>query len=443
MVLSLVQTFPTMNDGSDSGYDIWYTKARKVIKDGGVFHYPVTGFLEERLRNVRKRSNRGCTQQMPEATQSRRAYIPESTIPEERAFQQKEWLKHNSEPFTQVQSYMKDTVLCRANWIRDNSSKDILELFTEYPHLTSPGMIAQDFQVLHGEAAPKLFETWIPEYAEKVLYLAKQDNKLPSLSVEDMTLDAKGELALTLLPTMVPQAFYRVWKKTIRHSIEESRTAFIHQMPLPETLTTPVRLSTAAEASSGDLGFGHRMDLGDPRSTREDLLLTIKLRELELEIKRQEYQSQLLRVWAVEIEAEKELELRQLSMGDQKPMPLPRKLTDIDLEDTFMSVPVLDKPLKIESVTPVPDNSVTSPEVPSTRDALISAQKEDPSLEPCRASAMDKPDVKEHPTAYFFRDRVLMRQWSPPDSPFEWATVFQERNGMRGYLSSFLLFVIL
>ncbi|KAL0161462.1 hypothetical protein M9458_045187, partial [Cirrhinus mrigala] len=58
----------------------------------------------------------------------------------ERALQQKEWLKHNSEPFTQVQSYMKDTVLCRANWIRANSSKDILELLTEYPHLTSPGM---------------------------------------------------------------------------------------------------------------------------------------------------------------------------------------------------------------------------------------------------------------------------------------------------------------
>lgn len=29
-----------------------------------------------------------------------------------------------------------------------------------------------------------------------------------------MTLDAKGELALTLLSTMVPQALYRVGKKT-------------------------------------------------------------------------------------------------------------------------------------------------------------------------------------------------------------------------------------
>ncbi len=48
--------------------------------------------------------------------------------------------------------------------------------------------IAQDFQVLHGEAATKLFETWLLEYAEKVLYLAKQDDKLPSFDVEDMTL---------------------------------------------------------------------------------------------------------------------------------------------------------------------------------------------------------------------------------------------------------------
>lgn len=49
--------------------------------------------------------------------------------------------------------------------------------------------------MLHGEAAPKLFETWLPEYAEKVLYLAKQDNKLPSqLTVEDMT---QGKLKLT------------------------------------------------------------------------------------------------------------------------------------------------------------------------------------------------------------------------------------------------------
>ncbi|XP_056232647.1 uncharacterized protein LOC130169719 [Seriola aureovittata] len=182
---------------------MWYTKARKVIRDRGrVIYYPAKGFLEERLWNGRKRSKRGSTQQMPEASHSQRGYIPESTVTEERALQLKEWLKHNSEPFTQVQFYMRETVLCRANWIRSHSSKDILEILREYPHLTSPGMIAQDFQVLHGE-------TWLHEYTEKVLYLAKQDDKLPSLDVEDMTLDAKGELALKLLPTMMPQTVYK------------------------------------------------------------------------------------------------------------------------------------------------------------------------------------------------------------------------------------------
>ena len=48
--------------------------------------------------------------------------------------------------------------------------------------------------MLHGEAAPKLFETWLLQYTEKVLYLAKQDDKLPSFNVQDMTL---GKLKLT------------------------------------------------------------------------------------------------------------------------------------------------------------------------------------------------------------------------------------------------------
>lgn len=59
---------------------MWYTKARKVMKDEGrVIHYPATGFLEERLWNVRKRSKRGSTQQMPEACQSQSGYIPGDT----------------------------------------------------------------------------------------------------------------------------------------------------------------------------------------------------------------------------------------------------------------------------------------------------------------------------------------------------------------------------
>lgn len=51
------------------------------------------------------------------------------------------------------------------------------------------------------------------------------------------------------------------------------------------------------------------MDLGDLRSSRDELLLTVRLGELELEIKRQQYQAQLLCLRAVEVKAEKEVAL--------------------------------------------------------------------------------------------------------------------------------------
>lgn len=47
---------------------------------------------------------------------------------------------------------------------------------------------------MHGEALPKLCEMWLPEYAEKVLHLAKKDRKLPSFADDNMT---PGKLKLT------------------------------------------------------------------------------------------------------------------------------------------------------------------------------------------------------------------------------------------------------
>lgn len=49
-------------------------------------------------------------------------------------------------------------------------------------------------------------------------------------------------------------------------------------------------------------------------------------RELELEIKKQEYQVQLLHLRTVEMEADKEGDLRRLSMGEQKLVLLPRRV---------------------------------------------------------------------------------------------------------------------
>lgn len=40
--------------------------------------------------------------------------------------------------------------------------------------------------MLHGEAASKLFETWLTIYAEKVLYLARQEGNL-TLPLDGLT----------------------------------------------------------------------------------------------------------------------------------------------------------------------------------------------------------------------------------------------------------------
>ncbi|KAL7408482.1 hypothetical protein ABVT39_024109 [Epinephelus coioides] len=222
MASSLVQTFPCLKDTSDSGSEIWYTQSRN--------HRPATGFLEERLRNIRKRMRSLNRPTRQEGSEPESVHIPDSTISDERAEQMKKWLRHNSQPLSQVEAYMQDTVLYRAQWIRGHNSKNVSEILKEFPHLTTQGMIAQDFQVLHGEAAPKLSETWLPVYTEKILSLARREGKL-ALPADEMTLDAKGELAFRVLPAMLPPTVYKVGRKVFRHTIEESRLAFIDCKP--------------------------------------------------------------------------------------------------------------------------------------------------------------------------------------------------------------------
>ena len=42
-------------------------------------------------------------------------------------------------------------------------------------------MDPQDFLVLHPDAASKLYETWLPVYAEKILQVARLERKLELL----------------------------------------------------------------------------------------------------------------------------------------------------------------------------------------------------------------------------------------------------------------------
>ncbi|KAG7479195.1 hypothetical protein JOB18_020438 [Solea senegalensis] len=207
------------------GLEIWYTPGRS--------YRPPTGFLEERLRNIRRlrsTSRLQRTAQTPPQTLDDgalvRAFIPECNISDERASQLKEWLRNNSQPFSQVETYMQDTAVYRAKRIRDNNWT-IDQSLEEFPHLMTKGVI-----VLHGDAESKLFETWLPIYAEKILHLARREGKL-TLPLDGLTPDAVGELALRQLPALLPPTAYKVGRgaKVVRHTIAECNMAFIDHKP--------------------------------------------------------------------------------------------------------------------------------------------------------------------------------------------------------------------
>ncbi|XP_042612300.1 uncharacterized protein LOC122145048 isoform X2 [Cyprinus carpio] len=171
--------------------------------------------------------------QMPNDGALARALIPECTISDECVSQFKEWLRKNSQPLRQIETYMQNTAVYRAKWIRDNNWT-IDQILEEFPRLMTKGMIAQDFLVLYGDAASKLFETWLPIYAEKILYLARQEGKL-TLPLDGLTPDGVGELALRQLPALLPPTTYKVGRgrgvKVVRHTIQECSFAFIDHKP--------------------------------------------------------------------------------------------------------------------------------------------------------------------------------------------------------------------
>ncbi|KAF3851437.1 hypothetical protein F7725_013209 [Dissostichus mawsoni] len=90
---------------------------------------------------------------------------------------------------------------------RADHSKSIPEVLAMFPRLTTPGMIAQDFSILFAEPAPKLFETWVPLYADKIILYIDTRNCPPT--------DARGEVALMLLPVMLPPPVYKQGRKLV------------------------------------------------------------------------------------------------------------------------------------------------------------------------------------------------------------------------------------
>ncbi|XP_056102916.1 uncharacterized protein LOC130082154 [Rhinichthys klamathensis goyatoka] len=227
MAISLVETFSCLRDPEGNGYEAWFSPGQR--------HRPSTGFLEERLRNIRKRMRRLRTpSSVAFICEKRSTVIPASILSPERAVQLKEWLKNNTRPQDQVEQYMKETALFRAHWIRENGSKPISEVLSEFPRLMdTPGMISQDFSILHPDAADKMCLSWLPVFADKILAFAKRDGRQMDVlnNLDNMSADSKGILALKILPVILPPPVYKIGHKTFRPTIQEARNSFIDVQP--------------------------------------------------------------------------------------------------------------------------------------------------------------------------------------------------------------------
>ncbi|KAL1007159.1 hypothetical protein UPYG_G00082830 [Umbra pygmaea] len=201
---SVVEQFPCLKDCQGKGNEAWFSPGR--------YHRPATGFLEERLRNVRKR----------------------------------------------VEHYMKETSIHRAKWIRDNGTKTIMEIFKEYPRLLdTPGMISQDFLILNPDSASKLTENWVPVFKDKILQFASTEKQSRDLlsNVELMSAEMQSDVALQVLPVVLPTSVYKIGRKTFKPTFIETRKAFIDIQPIGTNMAEYLR--------SKDSEFPHVLMMGD------------------------------------------------------------------------------------------------------------------------------------------------------------------------------------
>ncbi|XP_023189227.1 uncharacterized protein LOC111608572 [Xiphophorus maculatus] len=222
---SIVDQFPCLRDSHGTGYDAWFTRGRQ--------HRPATGFLEERLRNVRKRHQpRKKMLSAPEAP-PKRSSLPEPTMSAERAIQMTEWLKNNFWPADQVVQYMRETAVYRAGWIRSSGTIPMQQIFAEFPRLLdTPGMILQDFAVLYPQSCGKLTENWNTLFSSKVIRMGKKEESGLLPEIELLPQDKQGDVALQLLPKLLHAVPYRVGRKVVRPSNLEVQQAFIDVQPI-------------------------------------------------------------------------------------------------------------------------------------------------------------------------------------------------------------------
>ncbi|KAM6951105.1 uncharacterized protein FYW47_014625 [Aplochiton taeniatus] len=251
MAIALVSAFPCLSSSEVNGYEAWYNPGR--------YHRPATGFLEERLRNIRKRM-RGPRREAKRRQRSQAevqepsgwtVVVPECHLGEAEAVGMKEWLQTHRQPAAQVEEYMKLTAPLRMAWIRCAGTKPVQDIITEYPRLyDTQGMITQDFGVMFPECTDQLFGLWGPLFTDKILLFAKKEPKAFDLlpeDVETMPMETRREVALKVLPAILPPSPYRKGGKMVRPTYSEMRRAFIDVQPVGTDMVQYLETETIEE----------------------------------------------------------------------------------------------------------------------------------------------------------------------------------------------------
>ncbi|XP_071495652.1 uncharacterized protein [Diadema antillarum] len=126
---AITQQFPLLDNEDGYGHEAWFAPARG--------HTEASGFLESRLRNVRRREY-SVSKLTAEAGPSKvQSSVPENIVDDdaEDSARKLEWLRDHHQPEQQVKKWMSDTVKSRAATIRADKDKSVSELLQLYPRL--------------------------------------------------------------------------------------------------------------------------------------------------------------------------------------------------------------------------------------------------------------------------------------------------------------------
>ncbi|KAK9966163.1 hypothetical protein ABG768_003289 [Culter alburnus] len=268
MALALTAQFPCLKNNEGHGYESWYTPGR--------YRHPATGYLEERLRNVRKRlraphSQRRHSHPQPSHNFSSRPsfQLPESELSLTEIHTMIDWLKNNRTPHSQVEEFMRRTAPHRAAWIRSSGTKTVEEINREYPRLHNfPGMISQDFGVLFPDNAERLYEFWAPVFTDRILLFARKEPKASDVlleSLETLTNDIRGEIAFKTLPAVLPSSPYRTNGKMVRPTYTEMKRSFIDVQPVGTNMVQYLHNETSQDP--------HVLVLGDKGNSSQVFII--------------------------------------------------------------------------------------------------------------------------------------------------------------------------